>query len=519
MTRFHIGRDGEPKPCSAEDEASCPLGGTHYDSMDEAYDSDDYKNRNGVADAPTSMLKNGSGNHVGDGFTPAWLDHVGEKVEDWRGRMDVDADGNSIDWDWVKSLDYANGIGAASDAALEPFGEGDPVELLQRDLDTRARLESVIEASRDTFLTDPSIPDYDLPRAMAYANRRLNTEIDRLYKRGEDEGRWRVTDVTDFTGAGHYTVLESLNGDDVASIQDPSNDIIHRRKERRGERDGNGNRVIPYRYNPMYTRNYNTMSLPGQDVGTVVGIDLETTGLDPNRTYIIDTGYEYMDMQGGAGDHDNGSQDGYAYEQDYYSSNGAYGQERFGSAVPQRETKNPKPYIKTLTGIDTEQRGETGDDLAFDDNPRRMQHLLGVLKSHPYVAHNARFEHGFFMQNIPGYAEAYRNGEIRIIDTMMMSREWDHSWESLPEDRITRTNPDGTTVRKSPNGFNTLQSYSRRMGALPEDRNERHLGLEDAHIMLDAMRTHLNHLRARDAGPWDRNRPITGTGGIRWTRR
>lgn len=36
--------------------------------------------------------------------------------------------------------------------------------------------------------------------------------------------------------------------------------------------------------------------LPGRDVDNVMGIDIETTGTDPARVYIIDVGFEYMNM-------------------------------------------------------------------------------------------------------------------------------------------------------------------------------------------------------------------------------
>ena len=86
-----------------------------------------------------------------------------------------------------------------------------------------------------------------------------------------------------------------------------------------------------------------------------------------------------------------------------------------------------------------------------------------------------------------GYAESYRAGNITIIDTLPMSRRWDDG--SIPDD-------------EHPYGDNTLESYAKRQGALDSSKSERHLGLEDAHIMLVAMKRHLAMLRAEGRGPW-----------------
>ncbi len=68
-----------------------------------------------------------------------------------------------------------------------------------------------------------------------------------------------------------------------------------------------------------------------------------------------------------------------------------------------------------------------------------------------------------------------------------MSRRWDEG--SIPDD-------------EHPYGNNTLDAYAKRQGALDESKSERHLGLEDTHIMLVAMKHHLGVLRAEGRGPW-----------------
>lgn len=103
------------------------------------------------------------------------------------------------------------------------------------------------------------------------------------------------------------------------------------------------------------------------------------------------------------------------------------------------------------------------------------------------MAHNATFEHSWFMLNVAGYAESYRAGRITIIDTLPMSRQWD---------------PGSVPTNEHPYGDNTLDAYAKRQGALDSAHNERHLGLEDSHIMLVAMKHHLAALKAQRKGPW-----------------
>lgn len=94
--RYHIGRDGEPKRCSAASEESCPLGGTHYDSMDAAYESDDYKRAHSLGNDGSSLRKS-SGGYSDDTTLGAartmdsaqsiiedyGLDYGNSEIEDW----------------------------------------------------------------------------------------------------------------------------------------------------------------------------------------------------------------------------------------------------------------------------------------------------------------------------------------------------------------------------------------------------------------------------------------------------
>ena len=78
---------------------------------------------------------------------------------------------------------------------------------------------------------------------------------------------------------------------------------------------------------------------------------------------------------------------------------------------------------------------------------------------------------------------------------MPMSRHWDAG--SVPSPG-------------HPHGDNTLEAYAKRQGALDGNSHERHLGLEDAHIMLVAMRHHLGTLKVAGEGPWG----PAGRGGV-----
>lgn len=204
-------------------------------------------------------------------------------------------------------------------------------------------------------------------------------------------------------------------------------------------------------------------------VETMVGIDLETTGVSPNDSYIVDAGWESFDMAAG-----------HAFDAERHT----YG------VSDQRMGLGFKDDITALTGIST----QTVDGfLPFQEDPDAQLRMLDALAGHIMVAHNARFERSFLIRNCAGFAESLRDGTIRIIDSMKVAQ---HS-----EDMRTQ-------------GFK-LDDYARRNHALDADRDtcvpasdggtlhldqdetERHLGLEDAHIMMRAMHNQLGLLHSR----------------------
>ena len=203
--------------------------------------------------------------------------------------------------------------------------------------------------------------------------------------------------------------------------------------------------------------------------GTLVGIDLETTGTSANQDYIINAGWESYDMS-----------DGRAFNAQRHT----YGLSK------QRERQGIGRDITDLTGITAV---DVSGRIPFQEDAGAQKTMMAALDGCIMVAHNANFERSFLMGNCEGYAEALREGRIRIIDSMKVAR---HS-----EDVRTQ-------------GFR-LEDYARRNHALDDDRDtqvvssagnpirldqgerERHLGLEDAHIMMRAMCNQVNVLRSR----------------------
>lgn len=399
----------------------------------------------------------------------------------WMQIMPKDADGNIIDWRWIQSLDLEDGIGEASavlseDTSAQP---DDVHDALQEDLSIRERLESVIAQCSTAFMCDFDriVTSYALPRALAYANRRLNDEIRLLVDLGERMGLWSAS--TEKQGRSFVTVLSEGDGRvELDDVQDRTGDIVEARAAQRDNK-----RATRQTSSSQPKSDWRDVYLPGRDVDTVLGIDIETTGTDPARDYIIDVGFEYMNMISPVPV----NRKFYQYEQAYYVSGDAYGQARLDFGVTENNAELENEVIANLTGIDVRTRSVADGYRLFDEWIDAQHALLMRLTACPYVAHNARFEHGYFMLNVTGYAEAYRAGHITIIDTLPMSRRWD---------------PGSAPDSEHPYGNNTLDAYAKRQGALDASHSERHLGLEDAHIMLVAMKHHLAELKHEGRGPW-----------------
>ena len=120
---------------------------------------------------------------------------------------------------------------------------------------------------------------------------------------------------------------------------------------------------------------------------------------------------------------------------------------RFWRAAGKRGAR--QRLIAKLTGIDVRGRSSEAGYRLFDEWPQAQAGLLARLTQQPYVAHNATFEHSWFMLNVAGYAESYRAGRITIIDTLPMSRQWD---------------PGAVPTNEHPYGDNTLDAYAQTSG-------------------------------------------------------
>lgn len=444
-----------------------------------------------------------------------WLEASKHDVTQWAAVMERDADDRIIDWDWVRSLDFVAGVGAGARLDLV-HDEYDAHALLVQDYAIRERLEAILENVTSVFMGDfdRNLDSFRLARALAYANRRLNDEITLIMEQGKVRRLWNVE--RRFEQGTAFVVLHGNEDAHANEIVDRSAQLAQERAQRRNhamnqrkagsqmmqqaslssftddkvlsEESGQTSRpAAPRRSDSQY--DWRMAYLPGRDVDAVLGIDIETTGTSAWRDYIIDVGFERMNLQTPAPE---GAKARDVYTETDYAADGAYDQSRLSFGVPLRCAEVANPFIAQLTGIDvTKIAGEP----IFDEWPRMQQALLERLVQQPYVAHNATFEHRFFMANVEGYAEAYRNGEITILDTMPMSRHWDAG--SVPSPG-------------HPHGDNTLEAYAKRQGALDGNSHERHLGLEDAHIMLVAMRHHLGTLKTAGEGPWG----PAGRGGV-----
>ena len=108
--------------------------------------------------------------------------------------------------------------------------------------------------------------------------------------------------------------------------------------------------------------------LPGRDVDAVMGIDIETTGIDPARDYIIDVGFEFMNMAKSAPGRTNPR---------HTPMSRAITPPATPTASPasllacRRKTRrSATPIIAKLTGIDVRGRSSEAGYRLFDEWPQ-----------------------------------------------------------------------------------------------------------------------------------------------------
>ena len=185
--------------------------------------------------------------------------------------------------------------------------------------------------------------------------------------------------------------------------------------------------------------------------GMVMGIDIETTDRDPARGYIINVGWEIMDLTSDAVPHD--AEAHYCGLPDIY-----------------RGEDVPLSNIHHITWDDID--GKT----PFRENKELQKQLLKLMKKYPYMAHNAAFEDSWFKIHLDGYAEARRAGKIIVIDSRQICRSLDADVRSLPRESAPAA----------------LENWARRRGTLAADANEQHLGLDDTDLMLRTVQAEFN---------------------------
>ena len=185
--------------------------------------------------------------------------------------------------------------------------------------------------------------------------------------------------------------------------------------------------------------------------GTVLGIDIETTDRYPDRGYIINVGFELMDLGPDTEPYDSGVH--FCGIPDVY-----------------REKGVPLERIHHITWADVD--GKT----PFRQNRALQGKILQLMKKYPFMAHNAAFEDSWFMLHLDGYAEARRAGKVIPIDSRDICRQLDPEVKTLPRE-------------SSPAA---LENWARRRGTLQATENEVHQGLDDTDLMLKTVQAEFN---------------------------
>lgn len=371
-------------------------------------------------------------------------------------------------------------------------------ELLGRQYELRLVNEDDIRRLTHLFWMKPSNVAFTLPRLLGWRNQYLSDEIEWLKANGasahdpEDDGEefkadpryaqisWMPKDVH-YKGAGFWRVcgdIQSLQGitfgQAIRAIENTFRENGGMELWARESAEGlhpydPGKSGAPQQSEDEKLRDltpaerklaeaYTAAYLARPCVDEVFGIDIETTGTSPLRDYIIDVGCEKMHLHGP-------------------DDEGTYEQRRAQFGVPdtREELGNPAEFVSRIS---TKQLHGLPQ---FRMNRGVQKYILDQVSRMPLVAHNARFEDSWFMQNVRGYAELKKHRkDAGIIDSMMLSRR-------LDDGRFDE-------MLGGPKTDNKLDSYAHRWGDLTEDQHERHLGYEDTHIMLVAMRRHLRAL-------------------------
>lgn len=348
--------------------------------------------------------------------------------------------------------------------SLAGLGDVDPAAVLPDCYSKRRDLESLIKDLDRRYYEDPIIvqarPSYAPLRLLGWWNRCLSDEIDWLNGDGvvmaDPYGktrpwappvkapprfwRWEISDWDGVRGVCRQIAV--MQGSSEHSV-DVMMDVLESSVDL-GDADG----VMDALVDLMKARPF---------VSRVSGIDVETTGLDPLRCWMINAGWLMTDLDDPDGE-------------TWGEASRSYGLPKTRSLLG-----NPTDYISGIKAVDLIGLPRIDEDLMA------QQDVLDVVTAHPYVAHSSRTEDSFFRQNITGYAEAKRDGMVKIIDSRAVSQRLDDYPGKIS---------------------NRLEDYAKRWGVIPEDGRERHLGLDDSKIMLTALG---RNLRSIHGGPDSRH--------------
>jgi DNA polymerase III epsilon subunit-like protein len=319
-------------------------------------------------------------------------------------------------------MNITQAIELASSLFIPEFLLADGIAAVESE---RARTEEAIRALRDEWFAQAPGEEtfsFDLARELADRNRQLCDLVECSDDPAAQQLARRRRESSGLNLARSLTLDELTAG--VAALQRRSP-----KKVARIVAQDPDNLAVAYVDAPVK--------------GTVVGIDIETTGRHPDRGYIINVGWETMDLTPDACPRD--------------------AMARWCGLPPAWEGR-PIP-LEEIHHI-------TPDMIAgkrpFREDKQLQKELLALLCSHPYLAHNAAFEDSWFMLHLDGYAEARKAGKIIPIDTRDICRRVDKDAVGLPRE----SHP------------NTLENWARRRGTLEAGEDERHLGLDDTELML-----------------------------------
>lgn len=182
---------------------------------------------------------------------------------------------------------------------------------------------------------------------------------------------------------------------------------------------------------------------PASRKKNLVGIDIEASSLGPAMGRIIETGVTVRSPQG-------------EVLKTYSSLHGIPEKAIYGVGVGAEEVHHIS--LEDIQG-----------QKSFED-PENQREILELLKGGIMVAHNAPYETNFLKVHLKGFAQAYANGEITILDTMQLARN---------------------LMLDTPN--NKLEWFAKGNGI---DYVDAHRALNDAEMMMDALFNFQNSLHS-----------------------